>query len=1206
MASPRSSRHASQLWSDDGADASKGKTSKDPASSKLAGAAGPYATLDSISKVDMVADFRTVKLQRESGASPQREGAAVEGKGAMPDGVQLLGGEAVFEEQEDGSQALVMPEGGFLKVTVNASPWVLEEDGRLHNFTIVMAIRLDVIPTTSLPLFNGGAPPPSGEKVENVQVFKNGGVGALNDMGTQEAAVHAERFSWVVVTRKPGELCTYVDGRLCAAIKLEAAKKEKEKERGIGQKEEEEGDPERTKDKLEGTDKAKQQMQEKFVIDPQFLALFAATEEGASKDLRSLTIKYLRITSKVWTPQQIADELHMVRTADEEAEVAKEAETSRAEQLSLQPLYARPPPIWLHPAFAAEFADPFIAATPFEDGAMHVSIEVLTLALDEMLKPAGIGQALPHATRSALNTACTQLKDCRKLAHKLAHARKGGGQERAFFSAVSKVFSELEPGGVLLLPWDGESSILIVIRRGVLPAEHLCTLTVINPTVSGSKYHQADGDQPPKVKYQTCLELGDVPLEHLEDEAWWVVLWFGMCISEDDCAQGKVKRGPLSVLYEVLLPYLTGDSLDRSIVRWQSTAATRGGRVLPSRTLRRSNSGHYGCCRHALSYLLLSSGLQKAEYRHASLLLRLQMLLLAQHDLKFIMQISDAERTILKLAGRQLAYKAAKLGADPHMSDQMSSVRREIESLEYTMAHAAGPPDERAPPPLVLCEADAHLGRPSLELLLGDHVLPPFGEPCAPHALLEGIEVVGLYFGASWCGPCKETTPLLASAYKSLRAHGKGLELVFVSQDESDAEYDEYRATMPWPALPFGGHLRVALTQRYQVTSLPTLLLLDARGALISTDGVRLLRRHTRSFPWTAQAPQETPHLHPLCDRLLRLSPVDPGQSYDLPKYKPLDFLLVPQSASTLPEAVAALRELDLLCTQTAVQSHSVLNTYLLKVALIQHTFTAVLPMPKPEGPSVGAVFPEACLWRTPMLYDQQLGILLMLKRITEHFAASALSLDHTRSLDAVRIVVSGCIAAVADVVMRQIATDKPSRVCVHLRGTHERKGFTIGCAALAKQSAELAVHTAELNTARTCVLDYFGAQAELPQIYGWETTSTLEVQTVKWLRLIAQDLAFPADISNVAQYIRDADHLMSKNFPVRHRSTLPARSLAARDPLLQRHGTALPRTTLMPPDCRRRSSTATETSPSTSSSSSTHSAPLFPSRCHTPSGRRS
>ena len=60
-----------------------------------------------------------------------------------------------------------------------------------------------------------------------------------------------------------------------------------------------------------------------------------------------------------------------------------------------------------------------------------------------------------------------------------------------------------------------------------------------------------------------------------------------------------------------------------------------------------------------------------------------------------------------------------------------------------------------------------------------------------------------------------------------------------------------------------------------------------------------------------------------------------------------------------------------------------------------------------------------------------------------------------------------------------------------------------------AKQAAAVPVHTPELNTARVCALDYFDAQSSLPQIYGWEHTSALELQTVKWLRLIAQVRSF-------------------------------------------------------------------------------------------------
>ena len=86
------------------------------------------------------------------------------------------------------------------------------------------------------------------------------------------------------------------------------------------------------------------------------------------------------------------------------------------------------------------------------------------------------------------------------------------------------------------------------------------------------------------------------------------------------------------------------------------------------------------------------------------------------------------------------------------------------------------------------------------------------------------------------------------------------------------------------------------------------------------------------------------------------------------------------------------------------------------------------------------------------MLYDQQLGVLLLLARIMEHFAAAALSLDHHPAIDAVRMVVPTCIAAVADVVMRQVATDIPSEVCMHLGGVGGDAGYSLGSGALARQ----------------------------------------------------------------------------------------------------------------------------------------------------------
>ena len=164
------------------------------------------------------------------------------------------------------------------------------------------------------------------------------------------------------------------------------------------------------------------------------------------------------------------------------------------------------------------------------------------------------------------------------------------------------------------------------------------------------------------------------------------------------------------------------------------------------------------------------------------------------------------------------------------------------------------------------------------------------------------------------------------------------------SQDGSEADYDTYRQSMPWPSLPYGGALPALLAEIFHVASIPCLVLLSKEGALISTDGVRLLRKHTRAYPWSGATPPETPHHHPLYDRLVRREPVDVGKAHELPKYTPIDFLQQPPVVRTLDEAVAAVRHCDRLCTLIAVQAHCVRNTYFLKLSLICLLYTSPSP----------------------------------------------------------------------------------------------------------------------------------------------------------------------------------------------------------------------------------------------------------------------
>ena len=101
---------------------------------------------------------------------------------------------------------------------------------------------------------------------------------------------------------------------------------------------------------------------------------------------------------------------------------------------------------------------------------------------------------------------------------------------------------------------------------------------------------------------------------------------------------------------------------------------------------------------------------------------------------------------------------------------------------------------------------------------------------------LEG-KVVGIYFSAHWCGPCRQFTPVLVDTYKRLKSQGKPFEIVFVSSDNSEADMYKYmnEAGMPWYAVPWKGSIANNLKSKYGVRGIPTLIVVDQDGKTIST-----------------------------------------------------------------------------------------------------------------------------------------------------------------------------------------------------------------------------------------------------------------------------------------------------------------------------------------------------------------------------------
>jgi nucleoredoxin len=131
------------------------------------------------------------------------------------------------------------------------------------------------------------------------------------------------------------------------------------------------------------------------------------------------------------------------------------------------------------------------------------------------------------------------------------------------------------------------------------------------------------------------------------------------------------------------------------------------------------------------------------------------------------------------------------------------------------------------------------------------------GSDDVPITNLSSAEVIGIYFSAHWCGPCRGFTPVLSKAYEDLKATGKRFEIVFLSADRDEASMRSYYATMPWLCLHWQDLKRIEeeLNEKYECQGIPHLVLIDAAtGNVITTDGRAAIMLGPAAFPFTPAA----------------------------------------------------------------------------------------------------------------------------------------------------------------------------------------------------------------------------------------------------------------------------------------------------------------------------------------------------------------
>jgi len=128
----------------------------------------------------------------------------------------------------------------------------------------------------------------------------------------------------------------------------------------------------------------------------------------------------------------------------------------------------------------------------------------------------------------------------------------------------------------------------------------------------------------------------------------------------------------------------------------------------------------------------------------------------------------------------------------------------------------------------------------------------------ATNSAVSGADVIGFYFSADWCGPCRKFTPELVAFHERMLKKKKKFKIVFISSCRDPDSLVNYYAGMGkgWLALPYEesvGERGNWLKQKYNVKGIPTLVLLDGDSAsTINKNGVQKVREDKSGvgFPW--------------------------------------------------------------------------------------------------------------------------------------------------------------------------------------------------------------------------------------------------------------------------------------------------------------------------------------------------------------------
>ena len=205
----------------------------------------------------------------------------------------------------------------------------------------------------------------------------------------------------------------------------------------------------------------------------------------------------------------------------------------------------------------------------------------------------------------------------------------------------------------------------------------------------------------------------------------------------------------------------------------------------------------------------------------------------------------DAEKSLLLAGATPTFIDLLKSGAHAVPPEQVAAVeeeiaakakRRDLQAAEAQKLNTLYQSQQVTARPSATT-ALGSAGKAIADLVKGELVTSKNGILQAVNdQAFEKKKLIGLYFSAHWCSPCRKFTPRLVEYYNRVAATHPEFEIVFVSFDRSGPAMEAYMrdAQMPWPAVKYEKIAENLLLRGYAGDAIPCLVLVNADGTVVS------------------------------------------------------------------------------------------------------------------------------------------------------------------------------------------------------------------------------------------------------------------------------------------------------------------------------------------------------------------------------------